>query len=261
MDDGLSAARAVRLLQRTPRSGPPGRGFIRLACRNAAGSLALTLGLGAGAALAEDGVVKLEFVNCTPQMERDITEAVALAATAIDQVAARLSSDKEHPADVAAIARWLGERTSRFDILKDLKYLAARLDPDQLPIVAECRPEDHNVFAWTYSAMTGEGYISFGMPFFQAPLVGGPDTRMGTVIHELSHMVPGIATEDYFYADHQIQGLARIFPDAARDNAQNIEYLVEEIFDRLNGTTPGVKFIACSAYPGAHPPPVDRNRY
>lgn len=234
--------------------------IARVILRTSAGSVALSLGIGGGAALAAEDLVRLSFQNCTPEMAEDITEAVALAADAIDMVAARLSSDKEHPADLEAIARWLGERTSRFDVIKDLKHLAARLDAEQLPIVAECRPDDLETFAWTYSAMTGEGYISFGFHFFNAPLVGGVDTRMSTVVHELTHMVPGLATEDYFYAEHQIQALARMFPEAARDNAQNVEYMVSEIFNRLSGTGPEAKFIGRTLFPGAHPPPVDREQ-
>jgi hypothetical protein len=237
--------------------GPrPQRRRMGLICQTSAGSVALVLGL-AAPALAEEDLVKLEFIGCTPAQEGQITEAVALAALAIDQVAARLSGDKVHPDDVDAVARWLG--VSRFDAIKDLKHLAARLDATQLPIQAECRPDDLETFAWTYPAMTGTGYISFGYHFFAAHLVGGADSRMGTVVHELSHMVPGTATDDYFYREDQIQALARIFPAVAVDNAQNVEYLIEEIYDRIYGTSGPAKFLwVGDVDEDAHPEPVVR---
>lgn len=217
---------------RSDRQRLRGRG-LRL---TAAGTLALAGGLSANAAMAETRLVALEFQNCTADQAQQITDAFTLAAEAVDAVSTRLAAEKQHDDDLDAIARWTGQYTSRFQLVKELKHLARRLDHDQLPIVAECNPGDTDLFAWTYPSMTGEGYISFGWHFFNAPLVGGADSGMGTVVHELSHMVPGLATDDYFYKDDQILALARIFPEFALDNAQNIEYLVEEVFDRLNGT-------------------------
>lgn len=247
-----------------PRNGRPASQGARLRSPASTSLTAILLGLSASVALgqaasADDDLVKLEFINCTPVQEAQVAEAIGLAAVAIDQTAASLGSDKIHPADQAAVARWFGERTSIFHILKDLKHLASRLDAGQLPIRAECRFDDRNTFAWTYQAMTGPGYISFGWHFFNAQLVGGADSRMGTVVHELSHMVPGTSTDDYFYKQDQMLALARIFPEIALDNAQNVEYLVEEVFDRLNGLGAGVKsFLFRPAPAGAHPPPIIR---
>ncbi|MGF1625226.1 MAG: M35 family metallo-endopeptidase [Alphaproteobacteria bacterium] len=251
-------------VDKAPPSGSPASQGVRLRGPASTSLTALLLGLSASmvlgqAATADDDLVKLEFINCTPMQEAQVAEAFGLAAVAIDQTAASLSSDKIHPADMEAVARWFGERTSVFHILKDLKHLASRLDAGQLPIRAECRFDDRDTFAWTYQAMTGPGYISFGWHFFNAHLVGGADSRMGTVVHELSHMVPGTATDDYFYKQDQMLALARIFPEIALDNAQNVEYLVEEVFDRLNGLGAGVKsFLFRPVTPGAHLPPIIR---
>ena len=257
MNDGVAGFKLIpqarpRLVTRARRARQASAG------QAVTGLAALLLGFSAHAAMADDGLVKLEFTGCTPEQEGQITEAVALAAAAIDETAARLRDEKVHPADTEALARWFGDHTSVFHILKDLKHLASRLNAGQLPIQAECRIDDRDTFAWTYQAMTGPGYISFGWYFFDAPLVGGADSRMGTVVHELSHMVPGTATDDYFYKEDQMLALARMFPQVALDNAQNVEYLVEEIFDRVNGTLDGAKSLVRLNSSGDHPEPIIR---
>jgi hypothetical protein len=127
-----------------------------------------------------------------------------------------------------------------YHLTQRYKHMAYRLDADAQPILAECDLSE-TAFAWTYLAMTGNGYIGFGQAFFAAAAVGGHDSRMGTVVHELAHLVPGIAADDLFYDIPSMERLAAKEPHLALQNAQSYEYLVEELYDRtlgLVGTQP-----------------------
>lgn len=68
--------------------------------------------------------------------------------------------------------------------------------------------------------------ISLGNPFWEAEAVG-PDSRAGTLIHELSHFIDVGGTKDYEYGDYGCLRLARFNPDRALINADNFERFIE----------------------------------
>lgn len=69
-----------------------------------------------------------------------------------------------------------------------------------------------------------EHWIRLGPAFFDAPLTG-QDSRAGTLIHEVSHLVGG--TADYAYEVPNAYKLAQTRPQKAIRNADNYEYFVE----------------------------------
>ena len=85
---------------------------------------------------------------------------------------------------------------------------------------AHCRPGD---FAYTCYQCD---YISFCDSYFRAPLVGF-NSKMGTIIHELTHTVKN--TDDHEYGMHDCRVLAVNNPDLAVDNADNYEYYSESL--------------------------------
>jgi uncharacterized Zn-binding protein involved in type VI secretion len=68
--------------------------------------------------------------------------------------------------------------------------------------------------------------ISLGNPFWEAEAVG-PDSRAGTLIHELSHYIDIGGTRDYGYGDYECLQLSRYKPDKALFNADNFERFIE----------------------------------
>jgi uncharacterized Zn-binding protein involved in type VI secretion len=68
--------------------------------------------------------------------------------------------------------------------------------------------------------------ISLGNPFWEAEAVG-PDSRAGTLIHELSHFLDIGGTVDHQYGEIFCLELAKYEPDKALFNADNFEYFIE----------------------------------
>ncbi len=196
-----------------------------------AASFAVVVTLTANPAQANEDHVLLKYDNCSIAEQAQISKAITLASVALDDVIARLSRPKLSVQADATLDRWFGVRTEGERVAEELQHMAERLDSDAEAIVVECDYSDQYTFAWTYMAMDGVGYLGFGRPFFDAALVGGFDSGMGTIIHELAHMVPEVAADDHSYSIPEMEGYARDNPKIALDNAQSYEYLVEELYD------------------------------
>ena len=196
-----------------------------------AASFAIVVTLTAPAAQASEDHVRLKYDNCSVAEQAQVSKAITLASEALDDVVARLTRPKLSVQADATLDRWFGVRTDGELVAEHLEHIAERLDSDAEAIVVECDASDQHTFAWTYMAMDGVGYLGFGRPFFDAALVGGFDSGMGTIIHELAHMVPEVAADDHSYAIPEMEAYARDNPKIALDNAQSYEYLVEELYD------------------------------
>ncbi len=81
-----------------------------------------------------------------------------------------------------------------------------------------------NIVAYTYHGSTTL-YLCAG--YFSAPTTGS-DSKMGTIVHEMSHAVA--YTEDYKYGPSDCQALAKNYPDMAINNADNYEYFAESLY-------------------------------
>ncbi|SEM26889.1 Lysine-specific metallo-endopeptidase [Luteibacter sp. UNCMF331Sha3.1] len=69
--------------------------------------------------------------------------------------------------------------------------------------------------------------VHFCDPFFELPEMGLPSSRMGTVIHELSHFDDGMkGTEDYVYGRSAAEKLAKENRSLAVRNADNFEFFI-----------------------------------
>lgn len=80
-----------------------------------------------------------------------------------------------------------------------------------------------NVFAYTYH---GSRVIYFCDAYFHAPITGS-DSKMGTIVHEMSHAVA--YTDDIAYGKQDCKDLARYDPSSAIKNADNYEYFSEAL--------------------------------
>lgn len=75
--------------------------------------------------------------------------------------------------------------------------------------------------------------ITLGSFFFTAPTTGF-SSKMGTLVHEMSHFVlAGAAKDPKIYGPDEAVQLAKTSPDSAQNNAENIEYFVESILFRM----------------------------
>lgn len=89
----------------------------------------------------------------------------------------------------------------------------------------ECVPQrcGNGTFALTTH---GRDYIGLCGAFFKAPLTG-EDSRAGTLLHDLTHVVAG--TQDYTYGRKNAQKRAAGNPNEAVDNADNYEFFMEDL--------------------------------
>jgi RHS repeat-associated protein len=84
------------------------------------------------------------------------------------------------------------------------------------------------LFAQTYR-LTQPIDIGLGPAFFRARLIGGRDTRAGTIVHETSHAVVG--TYDYAYGP---VAASQLPPAQSVNNADNYEYYAEDSYNLAN---------------------------
>lgn len=75
-------------------------------------------------------------------------------------------------------------------------------------------------------AIPATGAMGFCQRFFRMP-ERGLDSRFGTVVHELSHVVAD--TEDFVYGPRRAEALARENGGLAVRNADNFQYFVESV--------------------------------
>lgn len=84
--------------------------------------------------------------------------------------------------------------------------------------------EKDTTFAYVYTKSKLRN-IYLGGAFWSAPMVGR-DSKAGTIIHELTHMLSG--TKDHTYELDEMLELASKKPHKAIDNANNLEYYAED---------------------------------
>jgi Lysine-specific metallo-endopeptidase len=75
------------------------------------------------------------------------------------------------------------------------------------------------------------GKIYLGLQFFRAPPANGYDSKLGTLIHEMTHFwITGDTNREFddIYPEVECLDIARTNPAKALGNAQNYEYFVEE---------------------------------
>jgi peptidyl-Lys metalloendopeptidase len=81
------------------------------------------------------------------------------------------------------------------------------------------------------SLRTDLGKVYLGLKFFEAPASTGYDSRLGTLVHEITHLwITGNTnrTSAEVYPKAECLILARTNPVGAQNNAQNYEYFVED---------------------------------
>jgi uncharacterized Zn-binding protein involved in type VI secretion len=136
---------------------------------------------------------------------------------------------KRDAATMELFKKWFGSddektiKTIRIRIKKELKLMRSLNESHFTDISG--RKSRQESFALVYPDDELH-IIQLGNPFWEAEAVG-PDSRAGTLIHELSHFLDIGGTVDHQYGEIFCLGLARYEPDKALFNADNFEYFIE----------------------------------
>jgi hypothetical protein len=85
------------------------------------------------------------------------------------------------------------------------------------------------LFAYVNPAELGK--VNLGLAFFKAPASTGYDSKLGTLVHEMTHYwITGNTNSSFddVYDEASCLDMAKNNPTKAKENAQNYEYFIEE---------------------------------
>jgi peptidyl-Lys metalloendopeptidase len=158
--------------------------------------------------------------TCNADERAAITEAFTIA----DQRVAAGLEVIAHNGNDPHIARWFGAAPHE-RVANVLQSVLHKLESGGSFTIA-CNTDycaQRQPYAYTVSS---EALVGFCDTFFRAALTG-EDSRVGTVVHEISHLAAH--TQDHAYGRRNAAALATKTPDRAADNADNFEYFIETL--------------------------------
>jgi peptidyl-Lys metalloendopeptidase len=116
----------------------------------------------------------------------------------------------------AATASLYSTVTTHFDLINEA--FASK------PVTYDCGCKKP-YYAYVYPTQPYKIYVC--KVFWQAPALGR-DSKMGTLVHEMSHFNVTAGTDDWVYGENGAKSLALTNPTNAVDNADNHEYFTED---------------------------------
>lgn len=168
---------------------------------------------------------------CSSAQLRDIQNAVSAAqimSQATTDYLGRVMSATSH----AEYEEWFGDYSSssrrttvtdNYDEIEDFLFKRSGYTFD-------CGCTGAGTFAYVYPADTKTHTIYLCGAFWNAP-VSGRDSRGGTIVHEASHFSDVASTGDNAVGAWAARRQAINNPDKAAANADNYEYLAEDLLD------------------------------
>jgi peptidyl-Lys metalloendopeptidase len=160
--------------------------------------------------------------SCNLDERAAIVGAFALAKERLALAVNLARARPDHP----KLAEWFGN-APRDKILAVLEAVKMRID-SAAAIQIECSQDRcaqlGNPMAY---ANPRTSIVGFCARFFRSQLTG-EDSRFGTVVHEVSHLV---GTTDHAYSRANARALAVKAPALAAANADNYEYFLETLAD------------------------------
>lgn len=147
------------------------------------------------------------------QESNDLTEAYNLAFRCVEY----LSSPTNFIP--GTLETWFGKLNEKHiaEKFKDLKFA---MGSRQLKFKKETDPRYENTCAYTYPS-TDTIWLC---PLYFSANMTGNDSKIGILIHELTHIV--LDTKDHKYGQERCKNYAQ-YPDIAIENADNYEYFAE----------------------------------
>ncbi|WP_425623796.1 M35 family metallo-endopeptidase [Agrobacterium radiobacter] len=163
--------------------------------------------------------------NCTKEHRTSTNKAFARI-TPIAKKAAKAVHDMTVEKTSPLYETWFGEvNPTRLARVQSTIGGVRDLLQKKETFTVECVPQrcGNGTFALTAHK---KDYIGLCAAFFKAPLTG-EDSRSGTLLHELTHVVAG--TQDYTYGRTNAQKRAAGNPNEAVNNADNYEFFMEDL--------------------------------
>ncbi|MEZ5667628.1 MAG: hypothetical protein R3F55_09395 [Alphaproteobacteria bacterium] len=203
----------------------------------AAGALWVALAQ-ANPAHAADDLVQITFHGCSAAEQIAVQTAVTDADHALALARADLLARLPAPTVERAAQMYFGRSTPLATIADGFGHIAARLDGKASPIAVHCHSSEPRMFGWVPLEDCGTAKaaeLHLGKSFFDAAAYVGIDSRMGTIIHEVAHLAPGLGANceaglTERYREDEVLMLGRLHPGYALENAQNYEYYVEALY-------------------------------
>lgn len=157
--------------------------------------------------------------SCDPAQQEAVIEAFAAAK---EQLAAGRAFLRANPTHEHVI-KWFGEHTQKY-VNRVLEATHLRV-ANPAGLMIECSGQVGTCAARTFAfARPSSEVIGLCPVFFRRPL-HGRDSRLGIIVHEVSHIAGG--TQDHAYSPQQAEELAKSDPIKAAGNADSYEYFIE----------------------------------
>ncbi len=175
---------------------------------------------GSAPSLAKDPLFSECSASRKAEVEAALVEATKLARSAME---ALVNTEVWERNTAERYKDWFGDYTSgRYTaVLLHMSAIWATLENRSLSFDCACEDEHESSFAYVSNR---EFPIYLCNAFWNASL-SGTDSRAGTIIHEVSHVVA--STDDHAYGHSECAQLANSDPSTAIDNADSHEYFAE----------------------------------
>jgi len=168
------------------------------------------------------------FTDCSPEEIACINAGLAAARAEATQCKAYLNDlpVEDRPTDPNYMT-WYGAYTMACyaTVLQNWCSIADALNMQQLEFICGGDLCEDGDFAYVFPNDPYKIYLCNG--FFNADVDEGKDTKMGTLIHEISHFTAVAGTDDHAYGTQACMDLAMNNPAQAKDNADTYEYFAE----------------------------------
>jgi peptidyl-Lys metalloendopeptidase len=169
----------------------------------------------------------MAYADEPPCAGTDLSVAQASMVDAKKAIDASIAAiDNPSQSDLSNLATWLGVHSSSDSAIVRDKLVATRTYTDGAVFLCANSTDIGLGDIYAYVRPDNSFVIVLGIFFTQAPPTGF-NSKLGTLVHEMSHFVLAGATKDIVYGIDGAKNLAATNPSAARQNADNYEYFVE----------------------------------
>ena len=141
--------------------------------------------------------------------------------------------------DTELYKEWFGDPVGRQEVQSNYEKMKSKMEVDEVTLRGLAKETENSIVGRTYgvSAATFKGTSTIYLcDLFFASTVDGEDSKMGTIVHEISH-ASAARTDDVrikkdgkvleAYGKQICHDLARDYPEKARKNGDNYQYFAE----------------------------------
>eukprot|EP00579_Thalassiosira_antarctica_P000127 CAMPEP_0201868906 /NCGR_PEP_ID=MMETSP0902-20130614/2607_1 /ASSEMBLY_ACC=CAM_ASM_000551 /TAXON_ID=420261 /ORGANISM="Thalassiosira antarctica, Strain CCMP982" /LENGTH=509 /DNA_ID=CAMNT_0048394307 /DNA_START=41 /DNA_END=1571 /DNA_ORIENTATION=+ len=165
------------------------------------------------------------FNRCTESEQSDLIQARSLALDASTEVVDHLTGVRQgsSSSECPRYDEWFNSYSSSRHNQLEVGYEEIRARLDDADVLFDCKCKKQ-YYAYVYPSSPYDIYLC--RAFWSAGMAG-TDSKLGTVIHEMSHFTVTANTDDFTYGQSSCRNLADSNPGNAINNADNHEYMAE----------------------------------